>query len=366
MKCSTPTRTPPRPGPDPVARPTLRDVAAKTGLSVTQVSRALNDHDDVAESTKALARAAAAELRYTPNIEARRLKDPGAAAETIGVILPNESLRFSDPFFGDLLSAMASEASANGLQLTLSTSADDRPPTEPYDLAVRRKQFDGFVILRTESADPRIDYLLDQDFPFVSFGRPLDRSGFPAVEASPECFHPVVDHLITLGHHNIACIAEPTRFAIGAARLAAFLEAAATAGIHVPADNIAEAGFQEDAGHETAIRLLRRSKRPTAIVALNDLMALGVLTAADELGVSVPQELSVIGFDDIRSAAQVRPSLTTVHQSATEVGTLLVQELLPAISAGTISHRQRWVKPTLVIRDSTGAAPSPERGQSHD
>jgi len=337
-----------------MARPTLRDVAAKTGLSVTQVSRALNDHDDVADSTKALARAAAAELRYTPNIEARRLKDPGAAAGTIGVILPNESLRFSDPFFGDLLSAMAAEASENGLQLTLSTSSDDRPPSEPYDLAVRRKQFDGFVVLRTESKDPRIDFLLAHQVPFVAFGRPDGRSGFPAVEAAPECFVPVVKHLTDLGHRTVACIAEPTRFAIGGSRLAAFLNAAAAGGLQIDDENIAESGFQEDAGHDAAMQLLQKPHRPTAIVALNDLLALGVLRAAEELGLSVPGDVSVVGFDDIRSAAQVRPALTTVRQSAIEVGKLLVKELLPAIAAGQVSHRQRWVNPTLVIRDSSG------------
>lgn len=345
-----------------VSRPTLRDVAAKTGLSVTQVSRALNDHDDVAESTKEIVRAAAAELQYLPNIAARRLRDPGTRSDTIAVILPSDTLRFSDPFFGDLLSAMAAEAGAHGNRLTLSTTAIDSQATAPYDMAIRRKQVDGFVILRTQAKDERIDFLLREGFPFVSFGRPSGRKGFPAVEASSECFDPLVQHLVQLGHHTIACIAEPTRYAIGAARLGAFTKAAAQHGVAIAADDIIAGGFHEDAGYEAARHLLGRDHPPTAIVALNDLLAFGALRAADQLGLSVPNDLSVVGYDDIPAARQIVPGLTTVRQSASDVGAMLVQELLTAIEAGAVSHRQRLVNPSLVIRSTSG----PNRHESEN
>lgn len=337
-----------------MSRPTLRDVAAKAGLSVTQVSRALNDHDDVAVATKQRARDAAAALRYTPNLEARRLKDPGTRTGTIGMILPSDSLRFSDPFFGDLLSAIVAEAAAHGLQLTLSTPPAEMPATEPYDLAIRRKQVDGFIIVRTVNDDPRIAFLKQESFPFVALGRPTGHTGFPAVDITDDCFAPVLDHLVDLGHRQIACVVEPLRFAMGSARLRSFLAAAEQRGVAIPEGSIVEAGFHESSGYEAALDLLSRPKPPTAIVAMNDLLALGALDAATAQGVAVPDELTVIGFDDIRAARQVQPALTTLRQSGDELGSLLVQELLPAIETGGVVHSDRRVSPTLIIRQSSG------------
>lgn len=337
-----------------MSRPTLRDVAAKAGLSVTQVSRALNDHDDVAEATKRRAREVAAELRYTPNLDARRLKDPGVRADTIGMILPSDSLRFSDPFFGDLLTALVSEAATHGLQLTMSAPPPDASAIEPYDLAIRRKQVDGFVIVRTGTSDPRIDFLLDADFPFVAFGRPWGRAGFPVVDVAADCFDPAVDHLIELGHTRIGCVAEPSRFAIGTARALAFLRAADDRGVTIDPMLVVEAGFHEGSGFEAAAAMLARPEPPTAIVTMNDLLALGVLEAASSAGLSVPDDLTVVGFDDIPAAGQVRPALTTLRQSAVEVGAMLIRELLPAIESGGNSDSEQRVRAELVVRESSG------------
>lgn len=338
-----------------MSRPTLRDVAARAGLSVTQVSRALNDHDDVAESTKLLARKVAAELNYTPNLEARRLKDPGARSGVVGIILPKDSLRFSDPFFGELLSSMVAEASNSGLQLSLSTHPEGTPETAPYDHAIRTKQVDGFVLLRTTTDDPRISFLLQAKTPFVAFGRPDDRAGYPAVVAADDGFAAVIAHLLDLGHHRVACIAEPSRFAIGTARLAAFRTAALQAGLDIADESVVEAGFHEGSGEEAAHTLLTSGQRPTAIVAMNDLLALGVLDAATALELSVPHDISVIGFDDIRAARQVQPALTTVHQSPQDVGIALIQLLVTTIESGDISHSERRIDTSLVIRESSAA-----------
>jgi len=340
-----------------MSRPTLRDVAAKAGLSVTQVSRALNDHDDVAESTKLLARRVAAELRYLPNLDARRLKDPRTRNDTIGIVLQNDSLRFNDPFFGDLLTAMVAEAGAAGFQLTLSTHLSDTPPTEPYDLAIRRKQVDGFVLLRTMTGDPRISFLLDAGIPFVTFGRPDGQNGFPAVELADDCFDPVVAHLLELGHETIGCLVEPAHFALGQRRLEAFRQAAKRGGLHLHDTAVIEAGFHAGSGHDAAHELLNHSPRPTAIVAMNDLLAIGAMKAANTAGLSVPDDISIIGFDDIRAASQLRPTLTTVRMAAAEVAAGLIGQLVPAIEAGQIDHAEYRVRTALLIRESSGRSP---------
>lgn len=342
-----------------MSRPTLKDVAAKAGMSVTQVSRALNDHDDVAESTKELARSVAAELRYTPNREARRLKDPRVATGTIGMILPSESLRFSDPFFGDLLSAITVEAGAHGLQLSLSTAPPDAPPTARYETAIRNREVDGFVVVRTLLGDPRVDALLAASFPFVTFGRSVGQNGFAAVEATEDCFDPILEHLVGLGHQRIACLAEPSKFALATARRQSFEAAAQRCAVPVDPALVVEAGFHERSGYDGTMTLLGRDDRPTAIVAMNDLLALGALEAAADSGFRVPADLSVVGFDDIRAARLVQPALTTLRFPAADIGTLLVRELVPAIEAGHATHSERRVQPTLVIRDSSGPIGTP-------
>jgi LacI family transcriptional regulator len=340
---------------------TLKDVARKAGLSVTQVSRALNDHDDVAESTKALARRVAAELDYVPNLVARRLQDPKAKTGTIGVLLAGETLRFSDPFFGDLLSAMVLQAGRSGYQLQLSTPAVDEPGglVDPYEQALRHNRVDGFVLVRTLVDDPRVEFLVERDAPFVAFGRPGGAGGFAAVEIGTDGFDSAVEHLRQLGHRRIVCVAEPPQFAMSARRLDSYVAAFDPVAEPASADeefSISVAGFREADGFEAGLELLKGPDRPTAVVALNDLLALGVMRAASELGLSVPGDVSVIGFDDIDAARLITPSLTTVRFSAAEVGAALIDELVPLMAERSNSHRARYVKPELVVRSSTGPA----------
>lgn len=339
-----------------MSRVTLKDVAREAGLSVTQVSRALNDHDDVATATKQHARRVAEKLNYLPNLSARRLQDPGVRTGSIGMILPTETLRFSDPFFGDLLSSMVAEAGRHGYQLQLSTPPVETDLVAPYDAAIRQARVDGFILVRTLVNDPRIDFLLDREFPFVSFGRPTSTREFASIETTPDAFDEAIGHLVELGHRTIACLAEPPQFAIAAHRLASFHGAISRLDTMNTLDEptVVVAGFHEDDGLRATTELLTGADRPTAIVALNDLLALGALRAAEQLSISVPGDLSVVGFDDIAAARLVTPALTTIAQSATAVGSTLVEELVPLLESRKPGHHVRRIEPSLVIRQTTG------------
>ena len=334
--------------------PTLKDVAREANLSVTQVSRALNDHDDVAPTTKDRARRVAAELGYVPNLHARRLQDPAHGAGVIGIILDGDSLRFSDPFFGDLLTAMVTAAAHHGLQLQLSTPPLDADPVSLYEDAVRHRRVDGFVLVRTLVDDPRVDFLADRRAPFVTFGRPANVADHAVVDSVPGSLGPAVDHLVALGHRRLAFLAEPLRYAIGAQRLTSFADAVDGVDEELQDPIVVVAGFHEEDGFAAATELLTDSNPPTAIVAVNDLLALGALRAAHDLAILVPEDLSIVGFDDIGAAALVRPGLTTMRQPASEVGTMLIDELVPLLRAGAPARRERAVVPSLVVRESTG------------
>ncbi len=341
-------------------RPTLRDVAREAELSVTQASRALNGHSDVASATRRRAMAAAARLGYTPNLEARRLKVPGTGANSIGMVIAERGPRFSDPFFGDLLSAIVDEAERHGFGLQLSTAPTGEDPTSAYERALRHGRVDGFVVTRLRIDDDRVRYLHANDVPFVTFGRLPNDDGFPFVDEHDEALRPAVDLLVDLGHRRIACITEPGHFAKAVCRRRSFDAAMAARSIPVAEEQVVEGGFREESGYDAAMELLTRPDRPTAIVAFNDLLAIGALRAARELGVEVPTRLSVIGFDDIDAARLVTPALTTLRQPTADVGRLLVRRLLTALgrSTGHGADDSPLVSPQLVVRRSTGAPPT--------
>jgi len=339
-------------------RRTLRDVAEAAGASITQASRALNGHDDVSEKTRARVLSAAARIGYSPNLQARRLKKPGTPVNAIGVVLATRSQRLSDPFLGELLTSLVDEAARLGYELQLSTPLADEDPIVSYQRSVRDGRVDGFVVLRAEIDDPRVSYLCDSGIPFVSFGRPDSGSprSYPAVNESLDCMRPAVDHLVALGHRRIGCLAEPLEYAVAGQRLASFDHAIAAHAGKVAATRCVADGFREDAGEHAAGELLDAPAAPTALIAFNDLLAIGALRAAELRCIRVPGELSVIGFDDIHAAALTSPPLTTLRHHEQEVGRRLIGRLHAAI-ADRADTADVDLMPELVIRCSTGPAP---------
>ncbi len=337
-------------------RPTLREVAKATGLSVTQTSRALNGRNDVSASTRARVTEAAAKIGYAPNLEARRLKMPGTRTNSIGLVLATNSQRFSDPFLGELLTELVDEAARRGCELQLSAPLADEDPTASYARAVAAQSVDGFVVLRTAFDDPRVRYLRDHDVPFVTFGRIDDIGGHPSVNESIDCLRPAVDHLVNLGHRRIGCLAEPREHAVAAQRIASFSASLMSHGIEADPAHIIPSGFREDAAAEATSRLLNSRKPPSALIAVNDLLAMGALRAAASHELEVPDDLSIVGFDDIHAARFMTPPLTTLRYPSQTLGQGLITQLLKAIDDPNFADDMH-VTPELVVRQSTGPAP---------
>lgn len=334
---------------------TLREVAKEAGLSVTTVSRALNGHDDVAEETKQAVRSVADSLGYAPNLNARRLKTE--RADAIGLIIPQETLRFSDPFFSDLLSGIVEQSSQHGIELTITTPLSSDGIEAMYTSYIRSRRVDGFILVRVEQNDSRIRLLQKLDFPFVAFGHTAEDNAFPYVDEDGRAgIKTAVSHLATLGHTRIAYITEPLHLAKSIARLQGFKEGMAENGLTAVPDLIIQANFRQRSGYASTQELLQLDNPPTAIVAANDLLALGAITAVREHGLIVGQDISITGFDDILLAEYADPPLTTLHQPAHKLGMLLCQSLIQVINKE--AHNPHTVLvPDLIIRDSTGRAP---------
>ncbi len=184
---------------------TLKDIARKLNLSVTTISRALHDFDDVSAETKELVRSTAHEMGYVPNTLAQRLQKQ--SADTIGLVIPTFGPRFSDPFFSELLAGIGNKAAELGYDLLVSTRPPDDSEMLAYHQLVEGRRVDGFIVVRTRRQDARVDYLRRIKFPFVAFGRVEGELDFPYVdEDGDHGMRLVAEHLVKRGHTRIACI----------------------------------------------------------------------------------------------------------------------------------------------------------------
>lgn len=336
---------------------TIHDVAARAGVSIKTVSRVMNAEPNVRDAVRERVRAAMTELDYIPNAGARRM----ASARSLLIGL----------FFRPQLASYIT-----GIQLGAARQCRDRDyllaaePIEGRDAdvpamierTVRRAHLDGVILVPPQSNDIEIVALLERlQVPFVRVSPTAepdrgasvfvdDRRG--AVEATR--------HLIELGHRDIAFLGGPlaSKGSAPRPRRDGFLDAMAEAGLPVPDSRIIYGEFTFSSGQRCADTLLGARARPTAIVAANDAMAAGVLSAAARRGLKVPDDLSVTGFDDAEIARVVSPALTTIRQPLEQIGAAAADMLLAAQPSGKLDPIRRRLDIELVVREST-APPRP-------
>jgi LacI family transcriptional regulator len=334
--------------------PTLRDVAKKVGKSVTTVSRALHDYDDVSPETKSRVRKVAAEIGYRPNTLAQRLQKQ--TSDTIGLIIPTFGPRFSDPFFSEFLAGIGNTANRLGYDLLVSTHPPGDEELEAYQHMVASRKVDGFICVRTRRVDPRIEFLCEIDFPFVAFGRVDGENDFPYIdEDGTHGMKMVARHLVKLGYGRIACIMPTLDFMFAQKRLEGLRVGLAESGIPLEDEYIRVGDLTQRSGYQNTVELLDLPNPPDAIAAGNDLMAFGAISAALERGIEVGEDIGITGFDDIPLAEHFHPALTTVHQPIYQIGEMVSEMLIKRIKNQPLDQRQFLLKPKLVVRQSCGA-----------
>jgi LacI family transcriptional regulator len=335
---------------------TLKDIADRVGKSVPTVSRALAGFNDISPKTIETVQRVAAEMGYEPNITARNLQKQ--RTDTLALILPSaNALRFSDPFFSDFLSGIVETIAHYGYGLNIS-SIETNSERDIYLKHLRSRRFDGFILVRIERQDARIALLQEHNVPFVAFGQMEKNNDFHLVDENGRSgVRQIVDHLVSLGHTRLACIAEPTNLTKSFHRVQGFIDGVQAHNLPFTPDLIVETNFRQRSGHQSAHQLLDASAPPTALVACNDLLALGAMSAIQERGLTVGKDISVTGFDDILLAKYANPSLTTVHQDASKMGAMVAQMLLKLIKGEPIENKQIILNPSIIIRNSTGAPP---------
>lgn len=321
---------------------TIKDVAALAGISYTTVSHVLNKTRPVSEPVRLKVEAAIAELDYVPSAVARSLKARSTA--TIGLLVPNSV----NPYFAELARGIEDACERNGYCVILCNSDDNPQKQRSYLRVLLEKRVDGLVVASVGEERDLLDSLASVRTPMVIVDRALDGVDADLVRVDHEQgAYLATRHLLDLGHVDIACINGPANTSVAKLRLAGFRRAL----------RVLDGDFTSLGGYEAAAQLLSRD-RPTAIFAANDLMGIGVLRAAAERSISVPGELSVIGFDDIQMCPYVYPALTTVGQSIRELGEMAAAILLRRIvGSGSAALEQRIIAPKIVLRESTGPSP---------
>ncbi|WP_433166592.1 LacI family DNA-binding transcriptional regulator [Kribbella sp. CA-247076] len=337
-------------------RPTIADVATRAGVSKGAVSFALNGRPGLARSTVDKILAAADELGWRPSNRARSLSVSKAFA--LGLVITRDpAVLSSDPFFPAFIAGVESVLSARGQALVLQVVTAGEDEEAGYRRLAQDARVDGVFLSDLRHDDPRIGLLVELGLPAVTLNRPDGTSPFPAVtlDDRPGTIA-VVEHLVELGHTRIAQVAGPPDFVHATARSTAFESALATAGLRPVA---VEAGdFTAAGGIEATRRLLALPEPPTAIVYANDRMAIAGLGAAQAAGLTVPDDLSIAGFDDSELAEYVHPGLTTVRADPFRFGEAAAQTLNQLVDGATDVPDVELPPAQLVVRRSTGAAPA--------
>lgn len=326
--------------------PTIREVSKLAKVSASTVSRVLNGTVPVAEPTRTRVLDAIEKLDYRPNAFARSLATNRSGG--IGVSVND----LSSPYYGAMIKGVEAEVEAAGMHLLVASGhVDALREREALEFLLDRRS-DALVVHLESMSDDEVLHFMERGVPMVLMGRYLadaeDRCVWLDNELGGEL---AARHLLDSGHTSIAHLAGPLHFPDARARLHGFRRALEAAGVHYDERHVVEADFLEAGGYAATLRLLSRGVPFTAIASANDQMAAGALQALAENGFSVPDDVSVIGFDDVLFARYLSPSLTTVRQPLEEMGRAAARIAL-ALLEGRETEVERRFEPTLVTRDS--------------
>jgi LacI family transcriptional regulator len=332
---------------------TIRDVAKHLQLSITTVSRALDGYDDVAEETRERVIRASRELGYVPSRAARELRRK--RTDAIGFIMPTSQPRFADPFFAEFIAGLGDEAATRHFDLLVS-SAPPNHETErmAYERWVQSRRVDGIVLTWMRLSDWRVRYLSKGKFPFVAYGHPKGPMEVPYIGVDGTAgMRKLVAHLVERGHRRIAFVSAPPDLIIQADRYAGYRDGLAEANIDWDESLTVEGDLTRAGGYQAGQQLLALPNRPTAIIGINDLTAIGVMRAASEVGLVVGPDLAVAGFDGLEDAAQTDPPLTTLNQPVYDIARRVVGMLLKIVGGEALAEPHLLLQPELIVRQST-------------
>lgn len=334
---------------------TIRDVAKFADVSITTVSHVINNTRFVSEDLKERVMQAMNELGYKPNMLARGLRS--GRTRTIGLVVPD----MANLFFAEISRAIEDIVFNKGYSLIICNSDDNPEKQKAYFGVLLAKQVEGIIFISTGSSQDYIEQLENSGIPIVLADREVPTQLADVVLIDNEYGgYLATNHLISLGHKRIACIAGPSELTPSADRVNGYRRALCEADLPVYPEYIVNGDFHFKLGEAAMLHLLDLNPRPDAVFVSNDMMAFGCIRAIHSRNLVLPNDISIVGFDDILLAKASSPALTTIAQPTQKMAEKITELLFLRLESHPSNTKRKRVilKPELVIRDSTMARSS--------
>lgn len=337
----------------------IYDVARRAKVSTATVSKVLSNTPYVSDPTKQRVLEAVRELGYSPSLVARSLT--GNRTFVIGLYIPYEpNYLFNDPFLLGVIRGVEEAANEYDYNLLFSTARHSNPQSA-YTRLLRSGYVDGLVVYETVASEDLEHKLQQSGIPRVAIGYPRppkdeNSTATGAVHSNDYAGAlQATRHLLSLGHRRIGIINGPANFMVAMEeRLRGYRDGLAEYGLEFDPTLMTHGDYTLESGYPAGKYLLELSPRPTAIFSFNDRMAVGALRYAHELGLSIPQDLSMVGFDDVEIAQAVNPPLTTVRQPAVDIGQTAAHKLFSLINNESEPFKEVVLPIEFILRGSTG------------
>lgn len=332
---------------------TIIDVAREANVSPSTVSRVIADHPRISEKTKKKVREVMERMHYYPNFQARNLA--ARTTQTIGVVMANSAtLAFQNPFFPEVIRGISTTAHACQLGLYLSTGGTEEEIFQEVVAMVQGRKVDGIILLYSRVDDKTLNYLREMQFPFTIVGRPYDfEDQIDFVDNdNKQIAKDVVNYLMDLGHREIAFIGGDVHFVVSADRLEGYRAALEDHQLQYQEKYfIHDFAFEQD-GKEAIRQLMEEEQPPTALVAHDDSVAYEIIRYLEQLEIRVPEDVSIISFNNHALSEHVKPPLTSVDINIFELGIQATELLLKRIKQPESEASHQFVDTKLIVRDS--------------
>jgi DNA-binding LacI/PurR family transcriptional regulator len=329
-------------------KPTIYHVAEQAGVSIATVSKVINNTGRISDKTKKKVLKVMKELNYQPSVVASALT--GKRTQTVGLLIPN----IANPFFAEVARSMEDRAHELGFSVVMCSTDYQEEKEEKYISLLIRKRVDGFILASGFKSTGLIEELIKQNLPVALIAHDISSLSLNTVSVDDyKGGYQAVSHLASLGHERIGMIAEEVRS--NDDRIRGYQDALEAYGLILDSSLLTRTASTVEAGKQEAERLLRLEKRPTAIFASNDILAIGAIQGARACGLSVPEDLSIVGFDNTILATISDPPLTTVAQPVHDMGRQVMDFLVDEIEGKKTMKQRMMLSPELVVRNSTAA-----------
>jgi DNA-binding LacI/PurR family transcriptional regulator len=330
----------------------IKDVARLAGVSVTTVSRVINERDEVEDRTRARVQDAINKLEYKPNLVAKGLR--GNRGNVIGLVVPE----VMDHAFTSIVNFTIEAAHDKGFNIILGGTHNDPEVEARFIGDLIRRNVNGIIFSRVSDESRVLHIMGKTQIPIVIIDRTLEKEGIQSVVLDNyKAGRLAAEHLIQLGHRGVTCVTGPLNIALCRERLRGFRDALQAGGIDLDTECMYEGNFKFSAGKDAVRFFLRKGCGASAIWAHNDMMAFGVLKELIESGKRVPEEISVIGMDNLSFCEMVTPSMTSIHYPFDEMCTKAVETIIALNEKKQTGGTMVVLEPSLVKRDSTAPRP---------